>query len=74
MKILTYSLDLVLSNEYLEVIMSYLELEIFNEKVAVLFDFFILKNKNYTFLINIPSSRNDMMTGKYLFDRTKSRL
>ena len=39
-KILTYSLDKALSNKYLEVIIQCLELEIFNEKVEVLFGFF----------------------------------
>ena len=42
MKILTYSLDFALSNEYLKVIIQCLKLEILNVKVEVLFDFFIL--------------------------------
>ena len=38
-KIFTDSPDLALSNKYLEAIIQSLELEIFNEKVEVLFDF-----------------------------------
>ena len=37
MKLLSYSLYLALSNEYLEVIIEYLEPMIFNEKVEVIF-------------------------------------
>ena len=37
MKPLTYSLDLALSNKYLEAIIQCLELKLFNEKVEVLF-------------------------------------
>ena len=44
-KILTYSLDLAISNEYLEVIAKIFEPKIFNEKVDVLFYLFTLKNK-----------------------------
>ena len=44
-KILTYSLDLALSNEYLEVIATIFEPKIFNKKVYVLFYFFTSKNK-----------------------------
>ena len=36
-KVFTYSLDLALSNKYLEVVTQCLELEIFDEKVEVLF-------------------------------------
>ena len=36
-KIFTYILDFALSNKYLELIIQYLELEVFNEKVEVLF-------------------------------------
>ena len=41
-KIFSYSPDLALSNKYLEVILECQEPKIFNEKVEVLFDFFIL--------------------------------
>ena len=41
-KVLTYSPDLGLSNKYLEAIIQPLEPKIFNEKVEVLFDLFIL--------------------------------
>ena len=42
-KVLTYSLDFFLSNNYLEVIIKCLEHKIFNEKVEVLLvSFFIL--------------------------------
>ena len=44
-KIFAYYLDFALSNEYFKVILRYLELEIFNEKVHVLFVFF------YVFLL-----------------------
>ena len=40
-KVFTYSLDLVLSNKYLEVVIQCLELEIFNEKVMVSFKLFL---------------------------------
>ena len=36
-KLKTYSLDLALSNEYLDLIIKYLDPKIFNEKVEVLF-------------------------------------
>ena len=49
-KILTYSLDLALSNEYLEVITTIFEPKIFNDKVDVLFDFFTLKIKASIYL------------------------
>ena len=39
---LTYTVELVLSNEHLEVFMLCLGPKIFNEKVEVLFDFFYL--------------------------------
>ena len=41
MKALTYTLDLDISNGYLEVIIQSLEHKIFNEKVEILFDFFL---------------------------------
>ena len=40
-----YSLGLTLSNKYLEVIVKFFELEILIEKIDVLFDLLILKNK-----------------------------
>ena len=43
MKILTCSLDLALSNEYLEVIIESLETMILNEKVEILF--YKIKNR-----------------------------
>ena len=49
-KILTYSRDLALSNEYLEVIATIFEPKILNEKVDVLFDFLTLKNKKSIYL------------------------
>ena len=39
-KIITYSLDIVLSNKYYKMIIQPLEPKIFNQKVEVLFDFF----------------------------------
>ena len=44
-KFFKYSLDLTLSNKNLEVIVKFFEPEILNEKVDVLFDLLILKNK-----------------------------
>ena len=38
-KVITYSLDLALSNKYLDVIIPWLEPKIFNENVEVLFVF-----------------------------------
>ena len=49
-KILTYSLDLAVSNEYLEVITTIFVPKIFNEKDDVLFEFFTLKNKASLYL------------------------
>ena len=49
-KILTYSLDLALSYEYLEEIATIFEPKIFNEKADILFDFFTLKNKKLIYL------------------------
>ena len=49
-KILTYSLDLALSYEYLEVIAKVFEPKIFNEKVDVLFEYFTSKNKTSIYL------------------------
>ena len=49
-KVLTYSLDLALSNEYLEVIATIFEPKILNEKVDVLFDVFTFKNKTSIYL------------------------
>ena len=74
MKSLTYSLDLILLNKYLEVFIQCLEIEIFIVKSE--FSFYKIKNPNKTstFPINISSSRHCMTTSKYLFDRTKSRL
>ena len=40
-KIFTYSPDLSLSHKYFKVVLQYLRPKIFNEKVKVLFDFFI---------------------------------
>ena len=41
LKIPTYSLDFALSNKYLEMIIQSLEPKIFNEKVEILFGFFL---------------------------------
>ena len=45
MKSLAYSMDLALSNKYLEVVIQRLETKIFNEKLAVLFDFLFIRTK-----------------------------
>ena len=50
------------------------ELEIFNEKFDVLFDFLILSNKTSTFSLNIFRSRHCTINSKYSFDGAKSRL
>ena len=47
-KILPYSLDLVLSNKYLEVIIQSLEPKILNEKAEVLFYYEFNMNLRYT--------------------------
>ena len=60
-KIHAYSLYVALSNKYLEVIIKYLELKLYNEKDEVLFD-------DSGWLLNI------MITSKYLFVRATSRL
>ena len=41
-KLLSYTIDLVLSNKHLKVFVQCLEPKIFNLKVEVLFDFFLL--------------------------------
>ena len=51
-KIFTYRLDLALLNKYLEVIKKFLEPKVLNEKVEVLFFFFILQNKTSIFSLN----------------------
>ena len=72
-KILTYILCFVLSNKYFEIIIKYLELNIINDKVEILF--YTKKwNKTSTFSFIILSSRHYMMILKYLFDRAKPRL
>ena len=67
-KILTYILDIFLSNKYLKIIINLQEPKIFNEKVDVLFVFFS-QNKTSTFSLNILGKRHDMITFKYLFNR-----
>ena len=74
MKSLIYSLEFALSNKYFEIIIQCLEPKIFNVIVEVLFGFIIWYNKTSTFLLNILGSRNFIMTYKYLFERTKSRI
>ena len=74
LNILTTNLDLDISNKYLEITVKILEPKILKEKVEVLIDYFILKNKILTFSSNIIGSRVYMMTSKYSFDRAKSRL
>ena len=48
-KLFNYILDLTLSNKYLEVIVKFFEPKILNEKIDVLFDLLILKNKTNIF-------------------------
>ena len=55
-KILTYILDLGPLNKYLEAIIQCPGPKILNEKVEVLFDFFILQNRTSTFSFNIKGS------------------
>ena len=64
-------MGLVLLNKYLKVLIKFLEPKIFNEKVEVIIDYFILKNNTLAFLLNITSFRYCMMTSKYLIDRAK---
>ena len=73
MKILTYSLDLALSKEYLEVIIESLEPMVFNEKVKILSYEIKDSNKTSTFTFNISSPRYCMMhvlniQAKYMHD------
>ena len=49
---MAYSLDMALSNKKLELIRKYLYINIFNEKIEVLFDFNILWNKTSTTSLN----------------------
>ena len=63
--ILTHSQDLTLSNKHLKVFIQSLEHKIFDEKVDVLFYYFIEYNRTSTFSLNISSSRYCMMTSKY---------
>ena len=74
-KILTNSVNIVLSNKFLEAIIRSLESKIFNEKAEGLFyKIKRIKNKTLTFLLNILDSRICMLTSKYLFDRAKFAL
>ena len=68
---INYSLDVALSNKYLEVIIRCLELKLFNEKDEVLF---YKSNKTSSFSLKNLSSRDLMMTSKYLFDRAVSKI
>ena len=73
-KVLTYNFDFALSNKYLEVIIKSLEPKISNEKVEVSFYKTKKTNKTSTFSFNILDSKDFMITSKYLFDRSKSKL
>ena len=60
-KFFNYSLDLTLSNKYLEVIVKFIKPEILNEKIDFLFDLLILKNKENIFKdksINFSNNQN----------------
>ena len=71
-KVLTNSVNIVLSNKYLEAIIQSLESKIFNEKVEdLLYEIKMIKNKTLTFSLNILGSRHCMLTSKYSFDRKK---
>ena len=63
-KIFTYTPDLVLSKKYLKAIIQSLEPKIFNEKVEVLFDFFNIKNKTSTYILNTFGSKHYIVTSK----------
>ena len=70
---LTYGLDLALSNKNLEVITECLESKIFDEKVEVLFSLVKSKtNKALAFSVNILGPRHAMITSKYFLNRTES--
>ena len=73
-KLLAYSLGLVLSNKYLDVIVGCLKFKIFNEQAEVLFYKIKNPNKTSTFLLNILGYRHCMMSSKYLFGRAKSNI
>ena len=51
-KMLIYSLDFALSNKYLELIIQFLDPQIFNQKVGILFYKIKRLNKNLTFSSN----------------------
>ena len=73
--ILSYSLDLILSNKYLEVVIQCLEPKILNKKVDILFFFFFyLKNKISTLSLSILGFTHSMIVFKYLFGRANSQL
>ena len=73
-KIFTYSLDLALSNKYLEITIECLVLKILNKQVKVLLYKIKKSNKTSTFPLNIYGSKDCMTSFKYLIDRTKSIL
>ena len=58
MKLLTYTMDVIVSNKYLEVIIQCPEPKIFKEKIEFLFEFLILLNKTSASLLNILCSRH----------------
>ena len=61
-KILTYRMDLALSNKYLKVIIQCIEPIIFNDKVQVLFYKIKKSNKTSTLSLNILSSKHSIIT------------
>ena len=58
MKIFTNYLDVALSIRSLEVTLKSLDNKIYNDKVRVLFEIFILYNKTLTLSLNILVSRD----------------
>ena len=65
---ITYSLEIFVSNTYLEFIKQYLELEILNEKVVILFNKIKKLIKTLTFSLTVLGSRYCIITSKCVFD------
>ena len=66
-------MNLALSNKHLEMTIKCILPKIFNHKIEILFDFYILQNKTSTTSLNKLGLRHFMIISKYLFDRAESR-
>ena len=63
-KIFTYNLDFALSNKYFKVKILCLKPKMLNEKIGVLFVFFLFYRIKTHLLFSILDFRNRMMTSK----------